>query len=83
MFLADSMESVRVMFRRWAKRVADATKKGQEYAGDMWQHCKVFLPFDQSKFYHIFILAIYSDKHLDIDDLYRTLLGHHFITMIN
>ncbi|CAI9282305.1 unnamed protein product [Lactuca saligna] len=36
----NSMDSVRVLFRRWAKKAADATKKGQEYAGDMWQHLK-------------------------------------------
>lgn len=35
-----TMDSVRIMFGRWAKKAAEATKKGQEYAGDMWQHLK-------------------------------------------
>ncbi|KAI7736373.1 hypothetical protein M8C21_023678 [Ambrosia artemisiifolia] len=36
----NTMETVKVMFARWAKKAAEATKKGQEYAGDMWQHLK-------------------------------------------
>ncbi|KAK9069509.1 hypothetical protein SSX86_011413 [Deinandra increscens subsp. villosa] len=35
-----AMDSVKVLFGRWAKKAAEATKKGQEYAGDMWQHLK-------------------------------------------
>ncbi|PWA59357.1 GRAM domain-containing protein [Artemisia annua] len=37
----NTMETVKVMFGRWAKKAAEATKKGQEYAGDMWQHLKM------------------------------------------
>ncbi|KAI3751754.1 hypothetical protein L2E82_22845 [Cichorium intybus] len=36
----NTMETVRVLFSRWAKKAADTTKKGQEYAGDVWQHLK-------------------------------------------
>ncbi|KAK1432278.1 hypothetical protein QVD17_09173 [Tagetes erecta] len=36
----NTMDSVKVMFGRWAKKAAEATKKGQEYAGDVWQHLK-------------------------------------------
>nr|GEW00294.1 hypothetical protein [Tanacetum cinerariifolium] len=36
----NTMETVKVLFGRWAKNAAEATKKGQEYVGDMWQHLK-------------------------------------------
>ncbi|KAM0031716.1 putative GEM-like protein [Helianthus debilis subsp. tardiflorus] len=36
----NTMDSVKVVVGRWAKKAAEATKKGQEYAGDMWQHLK-------------------------------------------
>ncbi|GJV29028.1 GEM-like protein 1 [Tanacetum coccineum] len=36
----NTMETVKVLFGRWVKNVAEATKKGQEYVGDMWQHLK-------------------------------------------
>lgn len=39
-FRTGTMDTVRIMFGRWAKKAAEATKKGQEYAGDMWQHRK-------------------------------------------
>lgn len=35
------METVKVLFGRWAQKAAEATKKGHEYAGDMWQHLKM------------------------------------------
>ncbi|XP_035832781.1 GEM-like protein 1 [Helianthus annuus] len=34
------MDSVKVVVGRWAKKATEATKKGQEYAGDMWQYLK-------------------------------------------
>ncbi|KAI3758301.1 hypothetical protein L6452_05860 [Arctium lappa] len=36
----NTMDTVKVMFARWAKKAAEATKKGQDYAGDVWQHLK-------------------------------------------
>nr|XP_043618393.1 GLABRA2 expression modulator-like [Erigeron canadensis] len=35
-----TMDTVKILFARWAKKAAEASKKGQEYAGDMWQHLK-------------------------------------------
>ncbi|MFS8011644.1 putative GEM-like protein [Helianthus anomalus] len=35
----NTMDSVKVVVGRWAKKATEATKKGQEYAGDMWQYC--------------------------------------------
>lgn len=39
----DTMDTVKVMFGRWVKKATAASKKGQEYAGDMWQHCMFLL----------------------------------------
>ncbi|KAJ0571363.1 putative GEM-like protein [Helianthus annuus] len=36
----NTMDSVKVVVGRWAKKATEATKKGQEYAGDMWQYLK-------------------------------------------
>ncbi|XP_076927711.1 GEM-like protein 1 [Bidens hawaiensis] len=36
----NTMDLVKVMFGRWARKASEATKKGQEYAEDVWQHLK-------------------------------------------
>ncbi|KAL3504840.1 hypothetical protein ACH5RR_034681 [Cinchona calisaya] len=36
----NKMESVKDVLGKWGKKAADATKKGQDLAGNMWQHLK-------------------------------------------
>ncbi|OVA01817.1 GRAM domain [Macleaya cordata] len=36
----DTMESVRDVLGRWGKRAAEATKKAEDLAGNVWQHLK-------------------------------------------
>nr|XP_043636019.1 GEM-like protein 1 [Erigeron canadensis] len=35
-----TIESVKDVLGKWGKAAADATKKGQDYAGEVWQHLK-------------------------------------------
>lgn len=35
-----TMDSVKDVLGKWGKAAAEATKKGQDYAGDVWQHLK-------------------------------------------
>ncbi|XP_006346745.1 GLABRA2 expression modulator-like [Solanum tuberosum] len=36
----DTMESVKGVLGRWGKRVGEATKKAEDFAGNTWQHLK-------------------------------------------
>lgn len=35
------MDSMKDMLEKWGKKAAEATKKSQDLAGNMWQHCKL------------------------------------------
>ncbi|XP_076888737.1 GEM-like protein 1 [Bidens hawaiensis] len=35
-----TIDSVKDMLEKWGKKAADVTKKGQDYAGEVWQHLK-------------------------------------------
>nr|GEY33313.1 hypothetical protein [Tanacetum cinerariifolium] len=35
-----TIDTVKDVLGKWGKKAADATKKGQDYAGEMWQHLK-------------------------------------------
>ncbi|CAH1443328.1 unnamed protein product [Lactuca virosa] len=35
-----TMDTVKDVLGKWGKKAAEATKKGQDYAGDVWQHLK-------------------------------------------
>lgn len=35
-----TIDSVKDVLEKWGKAAADATKKGQDYAGEVWQHLK-------------------------------------------
>lgn len=39
-YVIDTMDSVKDVLGKWGKKAAEATKKGQDLAGNMWQHCK-------------------------------------------
>lgn len=47
-FGVDTMDSVKDTLGKWGKMAADATKKAEDLAGNVWQHCK--LPFLASFF---------------------------------
>ena len=34
------MESVKDVLGKWGKKAAEATKKAEDLAGNMWQHCE-------------------------------------------
>ncbi|KAL8225479.1 hypothetical protein R6Q57_018036 [Mikania cordata] len=35
-----TIDTVKDVLEKWGKKAADATKKGQDYAGEVWQHLK-------------------------------------------
>lgn len=35
----DKMDSVKDVLGKWGKKAAEATKKAEDLAGNMWQHC--------------------------------------------
>lgn len=39
-YLADTMDTMKDVLGKWGKKAVEATKKGQDLAGNMWQHCK-------------------------------------------
>lgn len=36
----ETIDTVKDVLGKWGKKAADATKKGQDYAGEVWQHCE-------------------------------------------
>lgn len=36
----DKMDSVKDVLGKWGKKAAEATKKAEDLAGNMWQHCE-------------------------------------------
>lgn len=36
---ADKMDSVKDVLGKWGKKAAEATKKAEDLAGNVWQHC--------------------------------------------
>lgn len=40
---ADSMVNIKDTFGRWRKKVGEATKKAEDFAGNTWQHCKFLI----------------------------------------
>lgn len=36
----DKIDSVKDVLGKWGKKAAEATKKAEDLAGNMWQHCK-------------------------------------------
>lgn len=40
----DKMDSVKDVLGKWGKKAAEATKKAEDLAGNMWQHCKFSIP---------------------------------------
>lgn len=51
---SDTVDSVKVMLGRWGKRAVEATKKAEDLAGNMWQHCKPLVLFNNQ---HVFIFS--------------------------
>ena len=39
----DKMDSVKDVLGKWGKKAAEATKKAEDLAGNMWQHCKFWI----------------------------------------
>lgn len=37
---SDTVESVKDVLGKWGKKAAEATKKAEDLAGNMWQHCE-------------------------------------------
>lgn len=42
LLLLDKLESVKGALSNWGKKAAEATKRAEDLAGNMWQHCKYF-----------------------------------------
>lgn len=38
----DKMDSVKDALGKWGKKAAETTKKAEDLAGNMWQHCMSF-----------------------------------------
>lgn len=38
--ILDTVDSVKDVLGKWGKKAVETTKKGQDLAGNMWQHCK-------------------------------------------
>lgn len=36
------MDSVKDVLGKWGKKAAEATKKAEDLAGNMWQHCEYY-----------------------------------------
>ncbi|KAK6923343.1 GRAM domain, partial [Dillenia turbinata] len=43
----DTMESVKNVLSRWGKKVGEATKKAEDFAGNTWQHLLLKLPWEE------------------------------------
>lgn len=41
----DKMDSVKDVLGKWGKKAAEATKKAEDLAGNMWQHCKFWIVY--------------------------------------
>ena len=41
--MTDKMDSVKDVLGKWGKKAAEATKKAEDLAGNMWQHCEFLL----------------------------------------
>jgi len=37
------VEAVKDVLGKWGKKAAEATKKAEDLAGNMWQHCMLFI----------------------------------------
>lgn len=42
---ADTLDSVKDVLGKWGKKAAEATKKAEDLAGNMWQHCMYYYYF--------------------------------------
>ncbi|XP_042486783.1 GEM-like protein 1 [Macadamia integrifolia] len=62
--IKEKMETVRNVLGRWGKKVGETTKRAEDLAGNMWQHCK-FLYF---KRYFYWCLSVVFLMH-SIPDL--------------
>lgn len=40
MCLLDKMASVKDVLGQWGKKAAEASKKAEDLAGNVWQHCE-------------------------------------------
>lgn len=40
--ILDKVDSVKDVLGKWGKKAAEATKKAEDLAGNMWQHCKSY-----------------------------------------
>lgn len=40
----DNVEKVKDALGKWGKKAAEATKKAEDLAGNMWQHCECSVP---------------------------------------
>lgn len=47
------------MLGRWGKKAAEATKKAEDLAGNMWQHCKPLILLNNQR---VLYLLITTDK---------------------
>lgn len=41
---AATLDSVKDVLGKWGKKAAEATKKAEDLAGNMWQHCMYSFP---------------------------------------
>jgi hypothetical protein len=53
------MEAVKDVLGKWGKKAAEATKKAEDLAGNMWQHCMPFFLFLPSSFFFFLYLIVY------------------------
>lgn len=63
------MDSVKVMLGRWGKRAVEATKKAEDLAGNMWQHCKPLILFNNQRVFSFSSLLINLSLTLLQDEL--------------
>jgi hypothetical protein len=54
------MEAVKDVLGKWGKKAAEATKKAEDLAGNMWQHCMPFFLFLPSSFFLYLIVYVFA-----------------------
>lgn len=43
--MLDNVDKVKDVLGKWRKKAAEATKKAEDLAGNMWQHCEFLISF--------------------------------------
>lgn len=68
----DTVDSVKGVLGKWGKKAVETTKKGQDLAGNMWQHCKHLIPVEHVLIFSVSdveyaIVIVYGIKWIDIN----------------